>query len=242
VTGHGARSTVHRMEGRVTRRQFVRFGTLAVLVPAALVEACGGAHRMTLDQALRLDDRPKTLDHEQLTTLEAVLERLIPSDGNGPGAREAKVWRYIDHALAHDLAPAKQMYTDNLPALDRYASMTRGAAFAKLPADRQDDVLRHVEAGKAAGFRPDSSAFFTTVLAHAQQGMFGDPVYGGNADFTGWDLIGFPGIYAIVPAEWQRFGIEVPTAHRSVAQFDGMFRVPHEVAQFDLDLPDNTSR
>jgi gluconate 2-dehydrogenase gamma chain len=230
------------MKDGVSRREFVQIGTLVVLVPTAALQACGRADRMTLDQALAISDGAKSLDDQQLTTLKAVLERLIPSDESGPGAREAKVWRYIDHALAHDLSPAKRIYTDNLPALDRYASGRHGADFAKLPAAQQDDVLRDVESGNAAGFKPDSATFFASVLAHAQQGMFGDPVYGGNADFAGWDLIGFPGIYAIVPAQWQRLGVDVPTAHRSVAQFEGMFQVPHEVAQFDLDLPDNTTR
>jgi gluconate 2-dehydrogenase gamma chain len=226
----------------LSRREFVRFGSLVLLVPTALIEACGGSDRMTLDQALGLDGGAKTFDDGQLTTLKAVLDRLIPSEPGSPGAREAMVWRYIDHALQHDLAPARRLYTDNLPALDRYSQSRHGRAFAKLPADQQDDVLEQAEAGKAGGFKPDSAAFFATVLAHAQQGMFGDPVYGGNKDFAGWDLIGFPGIYAIIPAEWQRYGVEVPTAHRSVAQFEGMFEVQHPVTQFDLDLPDKTTR
>ena len=31
------------------------------------------------------------------------------------------------------------------------------------------------------------------VRTHTLQGTFGDPYYGGNANFVGWDLIGFPG-------------------------------------------------
>jgi Gluconate 2-dehydrogenase subunit 3 len=96
------------MERRLTRRPLVRFGTLSLLVPTALVDACGGAKRMTLDQALGLGPRAETFNRTQLTTLQAMLERLIPSDESGPGAREAKVWRYIDRALAHDLAPARR--------------------------------------------------------------------------------------------------------------------------------------
>jgi hypothetical protein len=29
------------------------------------------------------------------------------------------------------------------------------------------------------------------------EGMFADPVYGGNEDFAGWRLVGFPGAQAI---------------------------------------------
>jgi hypothetical protein len=32
--------------------------------------------------------------------------------------------------------------------------------------------------------------------------MFADPVYGGNKDFSGWNLVGFPGVQLIfTPAE-----------------------------------------
>ena len=36
--------------------------------------------------------------------------------------------------------------------------------------------------------------FFNMVRTHTLQGTFGDPYYGGNANFVGWDLIGYPGI------------------------------------------------
>ena len=32
------------------------------------------------------------------------------------------------------------------------------------------------------------------VRTHTLQGTFGDPYYGGNANFVGWDLIGYPGV------------------------------------------------
>jgi hypothetical protein len=41
------------------------------------------------------------------------------------------------------------------------------------------------------------------VRNHTLQGMFSDPYYGGNANFIGWDLIGYPGIRMVVSAEEQ---------------------------------------
>ena len=35
------------------------------------------------------------------------------------------------------------------------------------------------------------------------QATFGDPAYGGNRDFIGWDLIGYPGPRRAVSAEEQ---------------------------------------
>jgi hypothetical protein len=42
------------------------------------------------------------------------------------------------------------------------------------------------------------------VLNHTLQGTFGDPYYGGNANFVGWDLIAYPGIRMMVSAADQQ--------------------------------------
>ena len=31
------------------------------------------------------------------------------------------------------------------------------------------------------------------LLNDTNEGMFADPIYGGNRDFAGWKLIGYPG-------------------------------------------------
>lgn len=35
--------------------------------------------------------------------------------------------------------------------------------------------------------------FFATVRFHALLGFIGDPKHGGNQDYVGWKLMGFPG-------------------------------------------------
>jgi gluconate 2-dehydrogenase gamma chain len=136
--------------------------------------------------------------------LEAVVARLIPTDANGPGAAEARAAHYIDRALGGALASSRQAYTAGLAALDRYARSSRGKAFADLAAADQDSVLVEVENGTATGFPGSSGAFFNLVLSHTLQGTFGDPYYGGNANFVGWDLIGYPGIRTTVSASDQQ--------------------------------------
>ncbi len=41
------------------------------------------------------------------------------------------------------------------------------------------------------------------MKGHTWQGMFGDPRYGGNRDFAGWDLIRYPGARVSVSREDQ---------------------------------------
>ena len=151
--------------------------------------------------------------------LDAIVARLIPSDANGPGAREANAVRYIDRALAGALSGSRDAYRTGLAALDRYSRSSRGAAFTTLSPTDQDSVLIDVETGAAtgsgAGFDGSSAAFFALVRTHTLQGTFGDPFYGGNANFVGWDLIGYPGIRTIVTADEQRLGAAVPPTHKS---------------------------
>src|SRR6185503_18546421 len=136
--------------------------------------------------------------------LEAIVARLIPTDASGPGATEARAAHYIDRALGGALASSRQAYTAGLAALDRYSRSSRGKPFTELSATDQDSVLIDVEAGTATGFTGSSAAFFALVLNHTHQGTFGDPYYGGNANFVGWDLIGYPGVRTMVSAADQQ--------------------------------------
>jgi gluconate 2-dehydrogenase gamma chain len=151
--------------------------------------------------------------------LDAIVARLIPTDANGPGATEAQAVRYIDRALAGALKENLDAYRVNLAALDRYARSSRGAAFTSLSATDQDSVLIDVETGTATGavkgWQGSSAAFFTMMRAHTWQGTFGDPFYGGNANFVGWDLLGYPGIRLTVTPDEQRLGAKPSPTHRS---------------------------
>jgi gluconate 2-dehydrogenase gamma chain len=153
--------------------------------------------------------------------LEAVVARLIPSDDTGPGAREARAAHYIDRALGGALASSRSAYAAGVAALDAYARSSRGKGFVDLAAADQDAVLTDVEAGTAAGFA-NARAFFTMVLSHTHQGTFGDPYYGGNAHFVGWDLIGYPGVRTMVSAaDQQRLERhDLNATHKSAYDYD----------------------
>jgi len=146
----------------------------------------------------------ETLTAAEGETLEAIVARLIPSDANSPGAAEARAAHYIDRALAGPLRASRTAYADGLAALDAYAQEKKGTPFAKLAAAEQDAVLTDMEKNVATGFTPNAAAFFALVRTHTIQGTFCDPYYGGNANFVGWDLIGYPGIRLAVSADDQR--------------------------------------
>ena len=166
--------------------------------------AAGAIARSTDVFALQSNGPLETLTAVEAGILDAVVARLIPDDALGPGAKQAGATRYIDRALTGALSSSRQAYADGLAALDRYARASRGKAFAELPPTDQDSVLIDVETGAATGFTGSSAAFFAMMLNHTHQGTFGDPYYGGNRDFIGWDLIRYPGVRTMVSATDQK--------------------------------------
>jgi gluconate 2-dehydrogenase gamma chain len=163
----------------------------------------------------------ETLTAAEADTLEAIVARLIPTDENGPGAAEARAAHYIDRALTGPLRSSRETYAAGLAALDAYAQSKKGAVFARLSAPDQDALLTDLEKNVATGFVPDAATFFDLVRAHTIQGTFCDPYYGGNANFVGWDLIGFPGLRMAVGEDEQR--MKAPKPVRKSAYEDAMF-------------------
>jgi gluconate 2-dehydrogenase gamma chain len=161
-----------------------------------------------------------TLNAAQLAVLEAVCARIIPTDDNGPGATEARASQYIDRALGGWLASSRDVYSSGLAAIDEAAKKRSGRRFVELQAQDQDAVLTDLQ----------QTPFFALVRTHTIQGTFCDPAYGGNANFTGWDLIGYPGVRLAVTAEDQRMASPARPMRRSAydyAMFANTMGVSH---------------
>jgi gluconate 2-dehydrogenase gamma chain len=209
----------------LSRRQLLKraglVGAAAIATPiGTLVPSPSVAQSPAQDQgAIGRGQALETLTAVEAETLEAITVRLIPSDANGPGALEAQAARYIDRALGGALASSHDAYRSGLAAVDAYARAAKGKPFATLSAADQDAVLRDMEANVASGFVPDASTFFNLVRAHTIQGTFCDPYYGGNVDFVGWDLIGYPGVRLAVTPNEQRLDPRLTPTHRSAYQY-----------------------
>lgn len=184
-------------------------GAAAILPPGLKPAAAEPAAPPTTVQisAIASAPRPRRLENltaEEGEVLEAIMARLIPNDEYGPGAVESGVLNYIDRTLGGWQSDSREAYRAGLEAFDRYCRMTRGAPFLELSDADKDSVLIDCEIGAAtgsgAGFAGSSGAFFSMIKGHVWQGMFGDPHYGGNANFAGWALIRYPGIRTAVSA------------------------------------------
>ena len=162
-------------------------------------------------QALRRCPRPGakgtalSSTHDDAATVAAFTERLMPGAPGKPGAREAGVLNYIDLALAGAYADLQDFYRRGLVTLDAYCRKAYNLPFlSSLPRSRTKSSAA-LDQGKATGFSwPTAQDFFNTVRTHTMEGMFADPLYGGNQNFAGWRLVGFPGAQAVfTPADLQ---------------------------------------
>jgi len=129
----------------------------------------------------------------------AAASRIFPSDETGPGALEAGVAVYIDRQLAgpwgrdryrytqepfEDAAPPEFGYQGRVTPQQTYRKGLRDLkGFDRLPPTKQDQKLRQIE----------TTFFFSLLRRNTIEGMFCDPMHGGNVDMIGWQLIGFPG-------------------------------------------------
>ena len=99
----------------------------------------------------------------------------------GPWGRDAHRYTHepFDDGLAAEFgyqgkANPREIYRQGLKGL---------AGFDALSPAQQDEKLKQIE----------SSLFFALLRRNTVEGMFCDPIHGGNADMVGWQLIGFPG-------------------------------------------------
>jgi gluconate 2-dehydrogenase gamma chain len=153
---------------------------------------------------------------QEAAVVAAATARIFPSDESGPGAAEAGVVVYIDRQLAGPWGRDRYRYTQppfarGVPEQGYQGAATprqvyRGslrllAGFEKLTPAQQDAKLRAIE----------DTRFFQTLRRNTIEGMFCDPMHGGNAGLAGWKLIGFPGPYM----SWaEEFGQYQGTAFR----------------------------
>lgn len=164
----------------------------------------------------------QALSREAWLILEAFVDRIIPADANGPGAVAAGVPYYIDNSLADWNAGELTTLSEGLFDLTRAARRRYDRDFQLLSDGNKDLLLMDMEAGRIDGFA-NAAAVFNRLHRLTLEGMFSDPYYGGNQNYIGWDLIGYPGAVLASTPEMQRMGGRLPPLHTSAygPDYDG---------------------
>ncbi|WP_419818220.1 gluconate 2-dehydrogenase subunit 3 family protein [Glaciibacter flavus] len=123
--------------------------------------------------------------------------------------KEHEAWKSrIEHRQA--------VYRDGIQSLDELSENDYHEGFVDLSDEQQDAILtkasgkpkprpvvlsNDVASDSGEGGPPPSNqpvndtgmGFFDMLVTHTRQGFYADPVYGGNAGFIGWRVIGFDG-------------------------------------------------
>ena len=159
---------------------------------------------------------------DEAAFVEALVDHMVPADEHSPKGTDLGLNVYIDRALAGawgkgerlylqgpwkqgtsnqgyqlPLTPA-ELYRAGILAANAACVKAYGKRFDKLAVAEREAFLLDLRAGKVSfeGGLP-SRVFFTTLYANVIEGMYSDPIYGGNRGKAGWKMLGFPGVIAV---------------------------------------------
>jgi gluconate 2-dehydrogenase gamma chain len=153
--------------------------------------------------------------------LNAAVDRLIPSNDDGPSGLELHVPEFIDRQMGTEYGHGgmwylqgpfdpdadftlgyqqryspRDFYRAAIPGIDSWCTEKHGKIFSELDAPTQDATLAALEKGEIQLPGMKASEFFLQLLANTKEGYFADPMYGGNLHMGSWKMIGFPGARA----------------------------------------------
>jgi len=148
---------------------------------------------------------------------EHLADHMVPADDLSPSGTALGIPVYIDRALAGawgqgerlylqgpfapgtpnqgyqlPLTPA-QLFRAGFESLDDALRRRHGRAFAQLDAAAKEAVLQALQAGQLPLAVP-TATWWAHTYQLVMEGLFADPVHGGNRDKAGWRLVGFPGV------------------------------------------------
>lgn len=161
---------------------------LAGALSAGRLASVGDAFAATIPESAPYE----FLTAEQVRLLDVITAHFVPTDET-PGAREAHVVRFIDHAFATFFADFRKEFAEMVDGFATFMSHFRpdGATFLELSPGEQVAALRDLER-----LQPD---IFGPLRDLTMLGMFSHPEHGGNYQKIGWKLIGYVDQYSWVP-------------------------------------------
>ncbi len=162
------------------------------------------------------------LNTREAAFVEALVDHMVPADNLTPKGTDVGLNIYIDRALAGawgkgdrlymqgpwktgtpsqgyqlPLTPS-QLYRAGIEATNAFCVKTYAKPFDRLDEKQREEVLLGLSTGKIKFDNgPPAGPFWTMVYQTVMEGMFSDPIHGGNRNKAGWRMIGFPGAIAV---------------------------------------------
>ena len=153
--------------------------------------------------------------------VEAFVDVLVPADELTPAGTDLGLATFIDRQLAGAWGKGDRLYQQGpwaqgapgqgyqlpltpaeffragIAAVNAHCKQEYGKEFDRLPAADKQRVLEALDKNTIHLDHVSGKQFFDVAYQAAMEGMFGDPIYGGNKNKTAWKMIGYPGVIAV---------------------------------------------
>jgi gluconate 2-dehydrogenase gamma chain len=156
---------------------------------------------------------------DEQSFVEALVDHMVPADQYSPKGTDMGINIYFDRTLGGAWGQGERLYiqgpfkkgTPNqgyqlgmVPAalfragaegLKDYCVAKYQKSFDVLSAAAKEEVLKGLQGGQIE--LPNgvpARTFFAQLYQLVQEGMYADPIYGGNRNKSGWKMIGYPGV------------------------------------------------
>jgi hypothetical protein len=171
--------------GASSRRDFLRHSGLLAAGGGMLLQlsGCREAAESAAD-AIGSGEGPRVLTADEMRAFEAFADRVIPPDGDQPGAGGLGAAVFADHYVAARPEALEQVR----PPMAALAAKVREAhpgveSFADLDAAQADALV--------LALTEDAPDVFWPLQTFVLFGAFAAPARGGNRDKGGWALLGY---------------------------------------------------
>ncbi len=206
------------LKGAVVGGAAAAGATTAAMVPAPSAQAQQVTATPSASQAAGYE----FLNLDEAAFIEALVDHMVPADEVSPKGTDLGINIYIDRALAGawgkgerlymqgpwkqgapsqgyqlPLTPA-QLYRAGIEATNEHCRKIYGKTFDRIEDAQREEVLVGLSTTK---IKFDNGlpvrVFWSTIYQTVVEGMYSDPIYGGNRNKAGWAIIGFPGVIAV---------------------------------------------
>lgn len=87
----------------------------------------------------------------------------------------------------------REVFKIGIRELQNYSHQNFDKGFTELEEDQQGAVLKDFAEDKAKLSTISASGFFNLLRSVTLEGLYSDPLYGGNVDMDGWRMRNYPG-------------------------------------------------
>jgi gluconate 2-dehydrogenase gamma chain len=161
------------------------------------------------------------LNAPEAAFIEAVVNVIVPADELTPSGTALGLATFIDRQLAGAWGKGDRLYRQGpwkegspgqgyqlpltpaeffragIDAVNRHCKEANGREFDRLTDADKQKVLEDLESGKITLDHVSGQQFFEVAYQATMEGLFADPIYGGNREKVAWKMIGYPGVIAV---------------------------------------------